>query len=329
MPLGVFVLNKISSIFNGGRVLLLSMDIFLRFKSNRHTEAYSQDLVLQLHKRCVMMASLAAIFVLLNVISYAIYPSSGSLSSIMLVMSRVIAGLIVLLGICLMRRKMGRLQRYMFVVNIILDALLIFISFVFYPVLGNLGVDSFSKLGVYVIGWSSCYAVCFVNFMLHHWWMRIGMLFAQMGYFLVFVMQREPLPGPILIIAIEGIVLYVAMNYIHEKYERLDFFEKRKVYDNYEAIKKIFDDISQAILIADNKNQIVYSNQAVHRLFGRSEESCSLLFSDVRVKSMFPQIDTVFTEQVLASRENEGLNVNIPIHLKFLLINYLRIIAAH
>ena len=296
------------------------MDIFLRFKSKSHREAYSQGLELQLRKRCVTMTVLAVLFILINIISYAIYPNAGSLGSKMLVVSRIITGLIALLGICLMKRKANRFQRYAFFINIVLDILLIFISFAFYPLLGNVGVDGFSKLGVYVIAWSTCYAVCFVSYLLAHWWMRIVMLITQMSFFLVFVMEREPSPVPILLLAIEGFLLFLSMNYIQERYERLDFFEKRKMYDNYEAIKKIFDDISQAIMIVDTNNQIVYSNQAVHQLFNGSEGqnlSVNSLFSLVKVKSMFPNIETLITEQIVSTREE--VHVNSPIHSRFFL----------
>jgi sensor histidine kinase regulating citrate/malate metabolism len=143
--------------------------------------------------------------------------------------------------------------------------------------------------------------------------MKIAMIIAQMTYFSVFVGEAESYAVPIILFAVEGIFFYLTLTYFHEKYQRLDFLEKRKIYDNYEAIKKIFDDISQGIMIVDNKNQIVYSNQAVHRLFNEpqdQEPSLSLtnLLSKVRVKSMFPHLESSVTEQILPSPENEGVS---------------------
>ena len=292
------------------------MDIFLRFKSKKHAEAYSLGLDLQLQKKCVMLLVEGLIFIVATIISYSLYPSAGSLSSTLLTLARCIAQILALIGMFLMRRHLQRVQRYAFVINLVLDLVLGFIPFAFYPAVGTLSVDMFSKLGVYTWAWSACSIEISMNYLLSNWWMKFAMMVIQITYFMVFVGLRDPYAVPIILMAVQAILFFLILTYFNERYERWGFFEKRKVYDNYEAIMNIFDDISQGIMIVDKGNQIFYSNRAVHLLFNntQSQERSTLtnMFSQLQVESVFPNLDDLIS----APNENEGINV------KCLLIHY-------
>ena len=230
------------------------MDLFLQFKAKRHSKAYASNVQLQLEKRLIMMGSYAVLFTITNILTNTISaPAIVPLASKMLIVGRGIAILLALIGACLLHRYSQQLKRIEPVLNFILDILIIFVLFGYYPALGNVSVNQFTKLGVFVWTWDLCLEVCVINTVLKYWWMRVVHLLSQTLYFLVFVCLGEPNLAPILIYAIQIIILYLGSSYFQERYQRWDFLDKRKMYDNYEALKKIFDDISQGILIADDE----------------------------------------------------------------------------
>ena len=161
------------------------------------------------------------------------------------------------------------------------------------------------------MGWLTCIGCFSIYYVVVSWWIKAIAPIIQIVYFLVFIVQAEFYWPAILIFAAESAIMYLCYVYIHEKYMRKDFIEKRKVYENYEAIMKIFDDIIQGIMIVDQEYKIIYSNRTVDLMFNlqRPQEvgsSIERLFSEIQVKTISPRMDAPGTERMMfASRENE------------------------
>ena len=286
------------------------MDIFLQFKNKSYAKSYSHDLKLQLKRRAAMISLIFVVFVVPNAISVRLNPSLASTKSKVLLWLRLSACVLTLAGIYLLKRNVLQCKKYIGKINIILDALTALAPFVVYPLIGNFNLDRFSHLGMYIYSWSAALCAFSMAFTFGNWWMKAVVSIAQYIYFFIFLFQREQYSIPIFIFGIQAIILYLALTYLQEKYDRINFLEKQTTHDNYEAIKKIVDDISQGIMIVDQSNEVIYANRIVYTLLNQDQQqsvSLSTLFSQVNVKSISPQIpiDILQTERILSMQDIE------------------------
>ena len=287
---------------------LKKMNFFLQFKQKSHSEAYSHDLQLQVTKRMIMVTIWALIIVLGNAITFAVYRYFAMTA---IDITRISLMILFVVGFCYLRHNLQRTKKYINKINIVMDICLIFIQFIFYPLVGGAGLNPYGKLGAFTMGWLTCIGCFSIYYVVVSWWIKAIAPIIQIVYFLVFIVQAEFYWPAILIFAAESAIMYLCYVYIHEKYMRKDFIEKRKVYENYEAIMKIFDDIIQGIMIVDQEYKIIYSNRTVDLMFNlqRPQEvgsSIERLFSEIQVKTISPRMDAPGTERMMfASRENE------------------------
>ena len=285
------------------------MNIFLQFKNQNYVQAYTHDFQLQLKKRGVMITFTAIVYVIANGISIGLNPNLGPTSSKVILFLRLATGLLTLAGIHCLIKYASKCKKHIAKINIILDSLIALTPFVVYPLAGNLAIDAFSKLGVYIWAWSAAFGALAMNITFGNWWMKAVVTITQYVYFFIFLFQREKYAVPIFIFGVEVIILYLVLTYIQERYERLNFLEKRKIYDNYEAIKKIVDDISQGIMIVDQSNEVIYANRIVYTILTQDPQTVSLstLFSQVFVKSISPPIsaEIMATERVISMQDSE------------------------
>ena len=286
------------------------MDIFLQFKNKSYAKSYSHDLKLQLKRRAAMISLIFVVFVVPNAISVRLNPSLVSTKSKALLWLRLSACVLTLAGIYLLKRNVLKCKKHIGKINIILDALTALPPFVVYPLIGNFNLDQFSHLGMYIYSWSAALCAFSMAFTFGNWWMKAVVSIAQYIYFFIFLFQREQYSIPIFTFGIQAIILYLALTYLQEKYDRINFLEKQTTHDNYEAIKKIVDDISQGIMIVDQSNEVIYANRIVYTLLNQDQQqsvSLSTLFSQVNVKSISPQIpiDILQTERILSMQDIE------------------------
>ena len=285
------------------------MNFLLQFKDKKHAEAYSHDTQLQVNKRLAMVVTWTALNILGNSVFVAMYKQVHiahiDIAKITLLATSIITLIIVK---CYFRR----VQKYLRVINFVLDIFLIFVMFFYYPWLGAEATDVFGKLGVFVMAWSTCLATHSICYFLMSWWLRALFPLGQMCFFLVFVVQREFFPNLIIVFAVECMSMYLFYIYIHERYQRIDFLGKRRVFENYEAIKKIFDDIIQGMMIVDQKYNIVYTNQTVYTMFNYQQDqlrqdgpSVRALFSQIYVKTILPRIELSASDRIRTALESE------------------------
>ena len=222
---------------------------------------------------------------------------------------RVSFCLFTLFGVLWAKRKAKRIQNHMYKIIFVAYITASLAVFTIYPLTGGLMLDSLSKLGAYQWAWACTVAQFTMIQTLGTWWMRVVVATLQAGFFAVFLFQREPYHDSIfLTLFLYGFVFYVATLYLQERFNRLDFLEKREIYENYEAIKKIFNDISQGIMRVGQENEIIYANRAVHTIFNQDSQALSLaeISAQIYVKSVFPPfpMDILSTERGLLTQEN-------------------------
>mgnify|MGYP001224405144 CR=1 FL=1 len=284
------------------------MDIFLRFKNKKHAEAYSYDLEQQVHNRFFMIGTGACVASTIYVIMYAFNPKVGNQASQILLTLRFILTTLSLLGYYLLKMYMKRIKPLAPKLLVILDIICLAAQFVIYPISGNVAVDNFSKLGVYVWAWCAAFCAFTMYIILLNWWMKMFNLVLQMGFFLYFVIKREPVYTPILTLALIGVLSFVFLSYMQEMFQKRDFLEKRKLYDNYEALKRIFDDICQGIIIVDTKFNTIYANRTVEAMFNRQSSQKGVvveeLFAEVQVKTVIPPNMSPITEGAMITQDS-------------------------
>ena len=290
------------------------MNCLLQFRNKNHFEAYSHDLVLQIRKRAFMVFFMAVDFAIVYTTMYAtnsvtIDPKSKTLITLRGVMVGV--GVV---GFFLSMKYNKRLRRHLGLLNLIFDVAVMIASATFYPIVGNISVEELDKFGVYMWAYSTSLCAVAIYFLIAHWWMKMLTATAQIGFFLYFIIRDQENPIPIVGVAWQGLALYLFAIYINEKFERIHFLEKRKIYENYEALMKIFDDISQGIVIIDQQYHKVYSNRTINAMFEKQAEEnwqTEDLLSEFQVKSIFPVVDVVTGARMHESHENMMVYIHI------------------
>ena len=283
------------------------MNILLRFKQEKYSQAYSQDTQLHFQKRVAFMLLFTTLSLGGYCISFAANQNTYSTVSKWLSGARlVLMSATVLCLFCLSRIRL-KTARYAKCVSICLDIFFIFLLFISYPLTGSAVIDTFEKSGVFVIAWCSGIGSFAMYFIIANWWVRVLVPIIQIIYFLSFAVMRESDSEIIVLVAIESVVLFLFYNYFNEKQQRKTFLEQRKLHENSETIKSILDDISQGIMIIDQQTNLVYANRTVNRMFGGSREiySVNSLFSELHVKSILPRMESLTTEQISTSQDQD------------------------
>ena len=272
------------------------MNIFLRFKEKNHAKAYSHEFQLLTNKRIIMVLLWTLITVLANIIQMTI---NRKIHLTFFYIIRLVMLFISLCGLCCLKRNALRIRRHIHLVNIVLDICLMINQIIVYPLLGKESIEAFGKSGVFLIAWCSS-LICFsLYYFLVNWWMRVIGPVIQVLYFVVTICDGEMSKTTTITLAVQAMLTYSVFIYINERYQRIDFLEKRKVYENYESIKKIFDDIIQGVIIIDRECQVIYCNQTANVMFDlrtgmlEAESHCALrsVLSQLRVKSIYPRIE--------------------------------------
>ena len=295
------------------------MDIFLRFKNKKHAEAYSCDMENQVQRRIVMLGIGGSVSLAIYPFMSQFVPKVVNKTSQILLTLRLIFMVVNFIGHLLLKKYMHRLKPLVPTLINLLDLSSMAAVFVVYPIAANISIDDFSKLGVYVWAWSAAFGTISAYLILASWWMKLLSASAQMAFFLYFVVKREPLYSPIFIFGMTGLLTFVFLSYTQEIFQKKDFLEKRKIYDNYEALMRIFDDICQGIIIMDTKLKITYANRTVDAMFKRQSSQKVVkieeLFAEIQVKAVIPSVVPLITERVLLSPDS--IQVNNVLLLRF------------
>ena len=278
------------------------MNIFLQFKKKTHAEAYDHDLEIQVTKRLWMVIvmtvinviSMVSTWILAKRVSMATYDAT-----------KRIAIFVLLVGLCVLKWKFHRVKKYLGKINFVLDVILMYFSFIPFPLIGENQFDPLTSLGTVTLMWSIS-LICFTStYAIANWWLRALGPIIQVIYFFVPTVIREKYWSLIVISAVQCLVLYGGYIYVYELFQRKDFLEKRKVYENYEAIKQIFDDIIQGVMIVDPNYKPIYSNRTFNTMFNvqKSKHSLETLFSQILVKRITPHMELLVTEQIQMSQD--------------------------
>lgn len=269
------------------------MDCLLRFKLKSHHDAYTHDILHQLSKRVTLSIILFLIYLASMIAIFIADPEilpPGAPASIGIRMGISVIYVIIM---WILRWKANKLQRKIKLINTVLDIIGIVTSYSLYPLFVNVNLDKFGPMGIMVWGWSNSslfFSFCTV---LASWWSRILGVSAQMVNFLVFSASNELHSRALIIFGIEAVLFCASSVYIVEWYERKHFLELQRAQENSGALKKIFEDINEGIVIFDKKLQVLYANKIVSTVFGMTEEALSVerILESIKVRGISPAIE--------------------------------------
>ena len=269
------------------------MNIFLKFRSPTHDKAYAQDFVLQFRKRC-RMCLLNFVFYMISFLIVTLTDrGSGNIAPKISYAFRLSGFLTVIIIAYCLERRWKKPKKYMHIVNAFLDVLIFLVMFTYYPLITGVSISVFGEVGVFFLQFSNGYLVANSLSLLGNWWIRVFAIIAQYVFFIVFILLREEIIAPLIATQLFNVIICSCWVYLNEKYERLNFLEKRKDYENFEALKKIFDDVSQGIAIIDRIDYSnFYQNHSVNEIFD-SEVSIDWkrLFPQIKVRKINPNIE--------------------------------------
>lgn len=287
------------------------MNILLKFRTPAHDEAYTQDFAIQLRKR-FKLCLLGFIFYLVGftVVNLTDQGSRSSTSKI-LYGFRLACLLFVIISTYCLGRKWKNPKKSMRNFNMFLDIFIFAIIFTFYPLGMGPAASVYGQAGIYISQWSNGYFIANALMLLSNWWIRSLAVIAQFLYFIICIVLREDHPVPQIAVVLFTSAVCVCWMYLNEKYERLNFLEKRKVYENFEALKKIFDDVSQGIAIIErNDYSNFYQNHSLSEIFDtQSSIDWKRLFPQIKVRKISPYIEISSKSRVYAPIDTEEFSV--------------------
>ena len=284
------------------------MNWYLSFKNKADEEAFTDTSEHQIKQRVYKLIFIVAMYVLFNGIRLLVAPSTGTLSNNLLILSRIILLTLAAIGSHCYRRNFRKLQKCRCLINFALGVLVIAGQFGTYPLASNANLANLSGFGLSVWGWAIGLLFFSSLNLLEYWWMGIAAIVIQSGYFFVILALRDGEPIIDMTFMAQGVILYVVTAFLGERTKRLHFLEERKNYKNHLAILKIFDDISQGIIILDHSLEVLYSNRSVNLMFMERENQTLLLrtvFDNFHVKKIVPDVEPQFTRRLLTSEASE------------------------
>lgn len=285
------------------------MNCLLQFRDKSHFKKYSHGILLQLKKRLDLLLVLAAGFLIARVILYTTNTNLRDPRSKYIVIVRVF---LVTLGVAiavLLKTYARKLKKHFGVLNIVLDISLMISQLHLYPLIDNIIIDELDHLSIFLWGWAASLHAVATYSLFVNWWMRAVTAIFQMTFFLVFMGKLDKdsshLAGSF-VQALNSLIFYLFVTYSDEKYQRKDFLEKRRISENYEALLKIFDDISQGITITDLDYREIYSNKTINVMFDKTPGAWNVkdLFAEFSVKAIFPLTDWISSARLQRTEEN-------------------------
>ena len=263
------------------------MNCLLEFKQKEHYGAYLRGFSIRLRKRFFLGLIINILIAIVFVIQYLISPQSYSCGMLIWFGIRTALSFLWIVGIYYILRRLSKYSKYSRTIDLTLDLVALITNANFISVVGNVDPEIFGDLGLYIYGWT--FGVIFTCLLskIGSWRLKVLGIVFQTCFF-VMSLHLKSQPGKVLVYLrlVQVILTYIAVIYIEERYERSDFLEKRKIYEDSEAIKTILNDITEGILIVSPESQILYANRPVEQMFRLKELTLQALFAEIRVVSM-------------------------------------------
>ena len=262
------------------------MNVWLGFKNSKHNDAYVSDFPTRLKRKFIIGLIINGWFALCFVIQRITLSTAPLSFSEQWAFIKIAISLFWIIGIFSIRLKLEKFRKYHKLIFIIFDIVQCCVALNFYPILSS-GSEKSAGIQQTTITWSSGLNYIAAVLLIESWQIRVAHVFSQVLLFLVYIGSVEKIGAPVLIFLINAFLMYASFFYIREKFTRMEFLEKRKMYENSEAVKSILDDITEGIVIINKQKKILYLNQPVQKMLKLNQhETTDDIFSRIRIKSV-------------------------------------------
>ena len=293
------------------------MNVLLGFKSDQHSNAFFSSFSVRVRRKVFEGLAINGTNVLSIIVQLILEPGTITSNSLIWIFIKLSIALFWMLGILCIRMRLEKLRKYHKIIFLLFNVLQTLSLTNLFPYFSQAQQKSLGPLGLLIYGW--CIGIEYVcgSVLIDSWQMKVMHCLGQVIFFAVYVFEVEAQPRSVFIILLAMFFMFSFSVYLREKYTRVDFLEKRKIYENSEAVKTILDDITEGIVIINQNKDILYLNQPVQRMFKLEDQTTASLFSKFKIKS--------FMGLRLSNVQVSGLpNLNEEVKLRFnkSLINY-------
>ena len=262
------------------------MNICLRFKNKAHNQAFVSDFSTRIKRKSIKGLIINGCFAA-GIIAQQIaknQPITSRAEGWSLI--KVAIALLWIVGIFFISLKLERVKKCHKLIFLLFDIVQCCAALSFIP----MSHSAFKEMGdnlALSIGWGAGLQYIAGILLIDSWQIRTAHVFFQSIFYTLNLAFNGQSTYSSYIYLIDSIVMYVLFFYFSEKFTRMEFLEKRKMYEDSEAVKSILDDITEGIVIITRQSKILYMNQPVQKMFRlEQQKTTEELFSRIKIKSM-------------------------------------------
>ena len=276
------------------------MNFCLQFRSKDYSSAYMSSFSLLIRRKFFLGTILNLGILGIAIAKLNLKHAPGATASSAASITQIIISALWIAGVYCLKKTSGRFSKYRSLISFILDIMMLVSAVDFKPMTPKVDQSNFIELAL--SSWhQGVVFICYLS-VITLWQIRVLACLIQAIIFMVTLIDFDSSSQSSGMVAY-GFLVYAVTTYLNEKFERASFIEKAKLYFDSEAIKKILNNITEGILIVDQRNTILYSNSTIQTMLTDSKEiNIENLFSQIRIKSLSQSGGrTVITRHSLSS----------------------------
>ena len=262
------------------------MNFCLGFKNSDHSQAFVSDFSTRIERKSIKGLIINGWYAVSIIAQMIAEKRTVSSPGDIWTMSKLAIVLLWIIGIFSIRLKLEQLKKYHKLIFFLFDLVQCVAALSFFLVF-NSGLDKIDGNKLLIIGWTTGLQYIAGVLLIDSWQLKTMHVLFQAAFFATyFGLAAKGSPSTYIYLA--NIFLeFGFFFYFSEKFTRMEFLEKRKMYEDSEAVKSILDDITEGIVIINRQNKILYLNQPVQKMFKLEKlNTTEELFSRLKIKSM-------------------------------------------
>ena len=262
------------------------MNFCLGFEKQKHYQAFVSDFSVRVKRKLIEGLIINGSFAISVITQYAADTQSKSVSVVIWSLSKLSITLLWIIGIACIRIRLEKFKKYHRLIFLLFDIFQCCSTINLYPFFSHGQQKRYGGLGLLINGWYNGVSYFLAIQLIECWQIKVLHILFQTILFGVYIGKIETYPTAQLMSAMQSFIVFSLSQYFREKFIRMDFLEKRKVYDDSEAVKSILDDITEGIMIINQERKILYMNQPVQKMFKLEKKYPEDLFSRIKIKSV-------------------------------------------
>ena len=288
------------------------MNFWLGFKNHDHDQAFVSEFSIRIKRKLIIGLIINAWYAISVTATILIErrATTASFSGVWAV-TKVAIALLWIIGVFSIRLKLEKFRKYHALIFFLFDIVQCCVALTFFGVspgrLGDVGT-----LRVLTNGWTSGLQYAASLLLIDSWQIRVLHIIVQITIHSVCNGIADNSNVSVIIFLVDTFFMYALFFYFSEKFKRMEFLEKRKIYEDSEAVKTILDDITEGIVIINRQKKIVYLNQPVQKMFRLEQhKTADDLFSRIKIKSMMSSETLKKQFQQISKSSEQVMNSDI------------------